>query len=472
MNQTNGDVSPLQINVVANLISKALVTGSNFTGSAKIGVKLVDDGGTTYDNQTYNNIYYSTSDGTSWMIDPAKSILLSATPGTAYAYYPFTDNASLDFTAIPISSAANPNDQVDYMYGNVASGLKNSNPTASFTMNHAMSIVNFEIARGNYTGTGAITSVTMKGNTASNTGTMNAVAGTVTATNAGYEFTSTTALSLGSATGKFIVVPSGTSSVLDFKVVMDGQTYTASTAPVELESGEVYKYTLKMSSTGMTVSTVTVTPWGSEQDMGSLDTDLYKTILTWEEAKEVDGVYGITSDNKAMVYEAANTTEEALAGVALVMNGKAIEIATGLASMGSKWAATAPMSDEEKAYFSTYYINEEAEAKADMNGKANTERILNAGVTIATLINNFNTTAGSTGWYLPSLGQLCNMWTYRSQVTALVKKISGSDRMTMSYPLSSTVYSDSEVWIISFSNGVISKVDVTAKMPVWLVRDL
>ena len=230
-----GSKSPLSVNVATESITKALVSGNSLPNSSKIGVKLVKSDGTNYDNKTYNNIFYSTTDGNTWTVDAANKILLSATEGKAYAYYPYTDNASLDFTAIPISSAANPNDQVDYMYGNVASGLKNSNPTASFTMNHAMSIVNFEIARGTYTGTGAITSVTMKGNTASNTGTMNAVAGTVTATNAGYEFTSTTALSLGSATGKFIVVPSGQSSVLDFKVVMDGQTYTASTtAPVQL----------------------------------------------------------------------------------------------------------------------------------------------------------------------------------------------------------------------------------------------
>ena len=54
MNQTNGDVSPLQINVVANPISKALVAGSNFTGTAQIGVKLVDGSGSTYDGKTYS----------------------------------------------------------------------------------------------------------------------------------------------------------------------------------------------------------------------------------------------------------------------------------------------------------------------------------------------------------------------------------------------------------------------------------
>ena len=319
--------TPLSINVVANPVTKALVNGAVLPNNSQIGVKLVDAGGSTYDSQTYNNIFYSTTDGNTWDIDGTKSILLSATEGKAYAYYPYSDGVS-DFKAISISSASNPNDQTDYMFGSVQSGLKNSNPTASFTMSHAMAIVNFEIAKGSYTGTGSITSVKMKGNTASNTGTMNAEAGTVTATNKGYEFESTSALTLGSTPkGKFIVVPSGESSQLDFKVVMDGQTYTASTTDVTLASGQVYKYTLTMNSTGLTVNTVTVTPWGTEQDKGNLNTQLYKTILTWDEAKTKDGVYGMMADGNVKIYEAASTTSETLTGVAFVVKGKAYQVA-------------------------------------------------------------------------------------------------------------------------------------------------
>ena len=466
MNQTNGDVSPLQINVVANPISKALVAGSNFTGTAQIGVKLVDGSGSTYDGKTYNNISYGTTNGTTWTVDPSKSILLSATPGTAYAYYPYTDNASLDFTAIPISSAPNPDDQVDYMYGNVASGLKNSNPTASFTMNHAMSIVNFEIARGNYTGTGAITSIKMKGNTASNTGTMNAVAGTVNATNAGYEFESTTVLSLGSATGKFIIVPSGQSSVLDFKVVMDGQTYTASTtAPVQLGKGQVYKYTLTMNSTGLTINTVTVTAWGSEQNQGSLDTELDP----W--CGLADGVYAIDNTGGPVDYATANAAEVGTyQGVALVMNGRAIEIATEDASTSSKWAETMPMSDTEAAYFSAYHVSSEA-AIVDMDGKANTDRILASNVTIASVINAYRTSNGSMSWYLPSAGQLSKIAANRSNINDLLTKVNRTSLSSYFY-WSSSVYSNNAVWVVHILSRGLSYGDVNGSTGVRLVRDL
>ena len=468
--------TPLSVNVLANPSTKALVNSTALPGGSKIGVKLVKSAdGSAYDNKTYNNIFYSTTDGNSWTVDPANQILLSATEGKAYAYYPYSSEVS-DFKTISISSAANPTDQIDYMYGNVATGLKNSNPTANFTMSHAMAIVNFEIAKGSYTGTGSITSVKMKGNTASNRGTMNAEAGTVTATNKGYEFTSTNSLTLGnSSTGKFIVVPSGELSQLDFKLVMDGQTYTASTTTaVTLESGKVYKYTLTMSSTGLTVNTVTVTPWGTEQDKGSLDTELYKTILTWDEAKTKDGVYGMMTDGKAMVYEAASTTSESLTGVALVMNGKAIEIAPSDASTGTKWAETAPMTDEEKAHFSeANYITSLTTAKADMDGKGNTQRIVDAGVTIATVINGYNDgTHGSTEWYLPSCGQLYNIYTNKSQINTLLEKVSGTAMSTSGYYWSSSVYSGINAWRVFFYRGSVLENLVKETSRVRLVRDL
>ena len=96
----------MSINVLANQTTKSLVEG-NTIQSGQIGVKLVDAGGSTYDNLSYNNIFYSTTDGASWTVDSDHKILLSATEGKAYAYYPYSSEVS-DFKAITISSAADP----------------------------------------------------------------------------------------------------------------------------------------------------------------------------------------------------------------------------------------------------------------------------------------------------------------------------------------------------------------------------
>lgn len=259
----SGDRIPLSVNVSANPATKVLVDGISLPEGSKIGVKLIKSDGTAYDNLTYNNIYYSTTDGAIWSIDNTKSIMLSSTIGKAYAYYPYVKNDNLDFTAIPIESASDPANQVDYMFGVPATGLSNKKPVADFTMKHAMAKVNYTIARGTYTGTGAITSIKMRGYNASNEGTMNAVEGTVTATKAGSVFTNNNSLTLGSASGTFIVVPSEMKSSMDFEIVMDGEIFSASVPEVSLSSGQIYGFTLTMNSKELTAGSVNVTKWSN-----------------------------------------------------------------------------------------------------------------------------------------------------------------------------------------------------------------
>ena len=58
-----------------------------------------------------------------------------------------------------------------------------------------------------------------------------------------------------------MAVRAGTSGPLSFTVNMDGQTYTAQSASVELKPGTKYNYTLEMNGVAMTVSSVTITDW-------------------------------------------------------------------------------------------------------------------------------------------------------------------------------------------------------------------
>lgn len=417
--------------------------------------------------------------------------MLSATEGKAYAYYPYSAGAALDFTAIPIESATDPNQQVDYMYGNEATGLKNSNPTASFTMRHAMSIVNFTIAKGSYTGTGSITSVKMKGNTASNTGTMNAVAGTVTATNNGYEFVSTSALTLGSSsTGKFIVVPSGETSKLDFKVVMDGQTYTASTTDVKLKSGQVYKYTLTMNSTGLTVSQVAVTPWGDEQSLGSGDGELYVSLADKMREKfqgvTTDGVYAVKEDGTPVAY--AEASEQTYAAVAFVLKGKAYQVAkvdaTGYNGDAKVYWDKNNSTDLALTNYTTvdganeYGLlagTDEPQlsrdpstwgdgALGDFNGQANTATILAAqnngedDYTIGKAVMNFRSGSNNEGkedWFVPSFGQLAYMFLMNTELNTLLGNVDGGSTISSNVYWSSSEYSSDYAWYVGFSDGYV-----------------
>lgn len=164
-------------------------------------------------------------------------------------------------------------------------------------------------------------------------------------------------------------------------------------------------------------------------------------------------------------------TPESLTGVALVMNGKAFEIATSDASTGSKWAATSLTTDQQ-TYFSGNYITSSTTAKADMDGKGNTQRIIDAGVTIATVINDYNTSNGTAGWYLPSLGQLYNIYTNVSQINTLLGMVNGTKIPTSAAYWGSSVYSANAAWLVDFDSGNVRYSSVTSTLRVRLVRDL
>lgn len=254
---------PMQVSASVVTETKALVDGVTLPAGSRLGIKLVDNEGLSYDQQIYDNVPFATNDGLSWTAEGDQAILLSATLGQAYAYYPYV--ADMDMQAIPISSADDPADQVDYMYSAAPALVNNGQPMATFPMNHALSIVRFQIERGTYVGDGVVSSVTLQGQTASHTGWLNVLTGAVTATGAGHLFSYPKALRLGqSAYGQFCVVPAGTESALRFELVMDGQTYQVSTGSLTLQSGKVYNYSLTIDSPGITISPLYMTPWEDE----------------------------------------------------------------------------------------------------------------------------------------------------------------------------------------------------------------
>ena len=270
-------LTPLSINVSANPVTKAVVgqvSGVVMPGSSSIGVTLVKTGAVDglYDEQTYNNIDYNSANGTTWTIGEDKNILLSATEGTVYAYYPYNPT-STDVKAIPIKAT----DNTDYMYATAVSGIKNSNPAANLTMNHALSVIQFKIQKATndgYTGAGNITNVTIDGATLSDKGTMDITNnGAILATRAALSYNTPLSLT-GTNTAEIFAVPVGVSSEITFAVTMDGQTYSATTTPLELEKGKQYAFTLNMTSTGLTVSQVNVVAWGDMQQKDEMNAAL------------------------------------------------------------------------------------------------------------------------------------------------------------------------------------------------------
>ena len=502
-----GGTTPLSINVLANPTTKAQITGDKLPNESKIGVTLIatDAADGKYDTYEYKNIYYSTTDGATWKIDNTKSILLSATDGTVYAYYPYDANE----TVIEHISI-NATDGTDYMYAEPVSGIKNSNAAAQLTMKHALSVVKFTIQGAStnaYTGAGVISNVKLEGATMGSEGYMNIKTQTVSASAGAMTYTSPLKLNpadVGETNqAQVFAVPTGTQSAIKFTVTMDGQDYTATTGNVTLASGQQYSYTLNMSSTGLTVNTVTVTPWGDAPATDPIDTQLSTTTLT-------DGVYAIKADGTLVAPAEAN--EGDVAAVGFVLKGKKYQVAkvdakqtengeeyahyvwwdntgyTNLAVLpdydtadGTRLAVGLPAKDgsfhetmtEEYQLTDSWtewsdYIS--TASLSDFNGQDNTNKIIAAqtendvvrnftvGKTVTDFRNNTDCNEGKRDWFLPAEGELAFMFLKETELNELLQKAGGNsfvkEETTGAY-FSSTENNDMRAWGVSFLMGSV-----------------
>ena len=278
----------LQIKVSTNLTKAGtgIIRGNFLPSGAVLGVSLRASGGGVYDGTDYTNIAY-TADGTesaqTWKVDQNNPIMLSNTDGVAYAYFPRIESVS-DITAVPIENAS----ETDYMYAQPAHNISIANKTAAFEMSHVMSIIRVKVVKGTYTGTGAISEVTVKGQTAGTSAKLNVTDGSFTdVSGAGSTISkagSWTFENFGSQ--DLWTVPAKASSTLTLTTTVDGNLMAATTSePLEILGGKIYTYTLNINSSDMVISPVSVVDW----DIVAKDNLNPEVKLTWDSAP--DGVY-------------------------------------------------------------------------------------------------------------------------------------------------------------------------------------
>lgn len=265
-NNVNDDVtskgSALRIKVGTQ--TKALITETTLPDAAEVGTFLLDGTGQLYDQLPYGNVRF-TADGTgasqTWA--PDMDVMLSATEGTLYAYYPYSASAT-DLTAVPVTATSD--NQTDYMWAAPAAGLNNKNATATLTMNHAMTAVRLKVTKGNYSGTGIVTATSVQSDalaTGANLditdGTLASVSGVgTTIVPAFSQFT----LSASEKVLEFIAVPvDGASKALTIEMIIDGVTLTVEAPAAEYEQGSIAEYSLTVNNTELSLNLIKITEW-------------------------------------------------------------------------------------------------------------------------------------------------------------------------------------------------------------------
>ena len=262
LNELVSSKNKLKLNVNTSAItdSRALIEETYLPDDSEIGVTLLASDGNKYDGKTYSNIKFTADGTTSQTWTGSSDILLSATSGNVYAYYPYSSSVT-DITTVPVETGT----QTDYMYATEVTDVYDADSEVDITMNHALSAIRFALKKGTYTGTGTVTSVSVTSTAAATGATMNAKTGALSSfSGSGSEISVTKGISLTTSeqNADVIVVPTGTNAALTLKVVIDGKTYSVKTDALTLSKGNIYKYTVTVNSTSLELSGVTVGDWG------------------------------------------------------------------------------------------------------------------------------------------------------------------------------------------------------------------
>lgn len=231
---------PLAVTVTTeDTMTRAAVTTAYLPAGSQIGVALMSDASTPFDNgqQDASNILFTTSsssESASWTT--ASPIYLTIDQVTAYAYHPYREGA--DIRALSIDTSA----QDDWMWSEPTSGINTYNPTAKLYFRHVMSVVRVNLIKGTYAGAGEVTSLSVQGTPAATSATLDARNGSLSSISGQGSPIGAPGMPVTLATTTtqvdILAIPTEQTGTLAITATVDGHTVTTTTGQVTLTSGD------------------------------------------------------------------------------------------------------------------------------------------------------------------------------------------------------------------------------------------
>lgn len=247
---------PVAAEVTAHIGAVSRAAGTEWGENDRIGISGVS--GTT----TYSNVEYKIVNKTLGSFTPAgDGIFYQTTADVVFtAYYPFTGtNGTAQATvtgntrADNQTAAAQPG--IDYLWAQ-ATGNYSTKRSVKFTFDHKMSRLSLTFTSGDGIDVSALTAYSVDG--LKMTGTFNTATGVATATGNA----ETLAISDPAQTS-LILYPQVTGGSVKISAVVDGQTYSCNLSIEELEAGMDYDISIRVSKTGLTVTSCNINAWGN-----------------------------------------------------------------------------------------------------------------------------------------------------------------------------------------------------------------
>lgn len=156
-----------KLSISTTIQTRAVTTA--FSSGDKMNVYVKTGNGIT--STDYRTGISASYNGSLWTLSPEVEL-----QGDAYVFasYPYIASAVANSVDVSVSP------QTDYLYSGNGVKVSGSSSTASLTMKHALPMIAFNIAKGNYTGEGKLSSIEITGENLYKTGTMNVANGEIT----------------------------------------------------------------------------------------------------------------------------------------------------------------------------------------------------------------------------------------------------------------------------------------------------
>lgn len=212
----------------------------------------------------------ATYDGATWKMDPPVYLSDAQTVAFVFAVSPY-DASYVDAKNIPVDLSK----QVDLMYSGPSVAASKTSPNVRLRMNHALSLLSFNIVPVNYAGAGNLTSLAINGENVYNYGTMDASSGKVQLVEKG-EVKNSFNRSVENGGWKSDIpglwtLPFNTKTgAVTLTAVIDGKTYEAVIPEVEVKQAWQYIFRLALTNSGLEfdptkTETISLNVTGDEQ---------------------------------------------------------------------------------------------------------------------------------------------------------------------------------------------------------------
>lgn len=261
--QGNGEAAKVFAGIGA---VQSRATGTDWDANDIIGISGTSDDART----TFTNVAHKTVNGDGNFIPANKGIYFKGPAEVTFnAYYPYDTNGGT-VTASTTDQTPAKQKSFDFLWAEGAKASR-ANPTLSFTganaFAHKMTRLVINIVTDPNAGFEAedVTTGTYYLNGLKHEGSFDTTTGETGATGAAvadWQISATPSDNNNVRTYDMILFPQTLSEALEFKGVIDGQTFVNGTSiKPDLKAGTSYSYTITLKKTGLVVSSCTINDW-------------------------------------------------------------------------------------------------------------------------------------------------------------------------------------------------------------------